>query len=77
MPLLVLGIACNICTLYTQSIYYNVPVKTHLQIVCSWKKNKDILLYSILINNAEDAQLQQYLVKVQFGQFCPLKSVTR
>jgi hypothetical protein len=30
-----------------QSIYYHVPVKNYLQFVCSWKKNVDILLYSL------------------------------
>jgi hypothetical protein len=29
---------------------YNVPVKIYLQIVWSWKKNLDILLYYILVN---------------------------
>jgi hypothetical protein len=43
-PQLALVIACTM----PQSIYYNVPVKIHLPIVCSWKKKKDIIFYCIL-----------------------------
>ncbi len=39
---------CPLLAICAQSLYYNVPVKIYLQIVCSWKKNKYIMFYSIL-----------------------------